>query len=81
MRVTQHDRELAEVLVQRDQDAAFSIRDGEYLLVSRIAFPVSRPDHIETSGGESLPSAAPDAGVEKELHADFLPMMKGSMRS
>jgi len=43
-------RQCAEILIESDQHAAFSICQGQYLIVTRIFFPISGPNDIVTGG-------------------------------
>ena len=75
-----HDRQLAEILVERDQDPTFPMRAGENLLVSRVLRPIAGPDDIVSRLLQLLSCATPHAGVEQKPHVP-VSRITGSTRS
>ena len=73
------DGELAEVLVERE-DATLGKSVAQDLLVARVCRPVAGQDHVVPGGPERSDGAAPDAGVEEDLHVP-VGTRKGSTRS
>ena len=81
MRTSIQDRQLAEVLVERDQYP--SLRGGrrQYLFIPRICRPVADPLDIVTRGAQDRGGPAPHTGVEQNLHDLEDSTSAGSMRS
>jgi hypothetical protein len=74
------DRELSEVLVQRDEYPRLLVRAVEDFLIAWIRWPISGPDHFVSGIRQRLADAAPDARVEEDFQA-ALPPRAGSTRS
>lgn len=72
--------ELAEILVERHQDAALFMGESENLLVTGVAVPVSGPLRIVAGVGKLLLGLPPYAGIEQNLHEPVW-RSSGSMRS
>ncbi len=64
-----HDRELPEILIQRDENAVFTIRAFEDRDIARVGRQVSDPLHVVTVRRQFLRRRTPNAGVEQEPHA------------
>jgi hypothetical protein len=64
MRDTPHDRDLAEILIECYENASLKICPSEYLVITRVFRPITRPNHIVSACLDFSPSAAPDAGVK-----------------
>lgn len=80
MRQLADNGQFAEILVEGDEDPALREGTGHDLLVAGIRRPVAGPGNVVTGGSEPLDGAAPDAGVEKELHVP-VGTRRGSTRS
>ncbi len=80
MRLTLRDREFAEILVQRDEDAAFSMRSHKNFVIAWISGPIASPDHIMPRNLKRRSNTGPDARVQKDLHA-VASTKSGSIRS
>jgi hypothetical protein len=72
VRTLQHNRKLAEILVQRDQDLGVPERVREHLVVTRIARPVGSRLDVVSDGAKRRVRPAPDTTVEKNLHTSAL---------
>jgi len=72
--------QLTGVLVERDEDAAFTRGTRDDLVVARLLDPIARPDHVVTRPTDRRRRAAPDARVEKEPDVPR-PVTTGSARS
>ncbi len=80
MRSAKDHSELAEILVERHQDAALFMCQPEDFLVAGIAVPVASPLRI-VAGTRKLPlGLSLDAGVQQNLHEPVW-HSRGSMRS
>jgi len=75
-----NNRKLAEVLVQRDENARLLMRAPEDLLVSRVLRPFAGPHNVMPGAFEGLSDASPNASIAKNLQA-ALPPRAGSTRS
>ena len=80
MELASSDGEFAKVLVESDQDASLARGAFEDLLVAQIPFPAAGPRDIVAGLLQNGRRAAPDAGVEEDLHA-AVSEMGGSTRS
>ena len=69
MRMSKDKGEFAEVLVQRHQDATFTMSDREDRFIPRILLPITRPDDIVSGSPQLRYGATPDARIEEELHS------------
>ena len=78
---SKHDSQLTEVLVERHQYLPARARHGEYALIARIRRPISDPVDIVPRRAQRGHGAAPDAGVEQNLHASADSTSGGSTRS
>ena len=75
-----HHRKFTEVFVERDENPALLMGQGQYLIIARISRPISRPDDIVPCGIQRINGATPDAGIEQKFHeADS--RGRGSIRS
>ena len=80
VRKAAHHDELAEILVQCDQNPAFVPRFREDLLVGSSGVCIADPLRIHTLLAELGERSAPDAGVEQDSQLS-LPTATGSTRS
>ena len=71
--------ELSKVLVEGHQDPALAEGPGEDLLVAGVGRPVAGPDDVMAGRAKASGRAAPDAGVEEELHVP-IGTRRGTMR-
>jgi hypothetical protein len=63
VRLSPHDCELAEVLVQGDKDSTFAVGSRENVSVARVMCPVARPDDIVTERSELRFGSTPNASI------------------
>lgn len=68
VRHTANNCELAEVLVERDENTPLGPSLGEYGFVARIFGPLTDPFHIVPGIPDSLLGATPDACIEDDEH-------------
>ena len=66
-----NDREFAEILVERHENALLAGGAPEDLFVARIRLPFTGPNDVMTTGSELDLSATPDARIQKHLHLGF----------
>ena len=77
-----HDRQLAEVLIKRNEDSLLVAREDEEGFVTRIFGPVSDPDDVVPAGAKFRRGLPPYACVQQELHfVGWDSMVSGSIRS
>ena len=65
MRVTADDRQLAEILIQSNQDSAFAVGTRKNLLIAGIFGPVPGPYDVVAPSLQLPARLAPHAGVEQ----------------
>lgn len=68
MRLPAENRQLAEVLVDRNQHAMLFVSDSEDGRIARVIRPITRPHHVVTEAPQLGRSGSGQAGVEKKLH-------------
>jgi len=68
VRLAAHDRDLAEVLVEGNEDLLILVRVREDLRVTGISRPVPCALDFVPCRGQRVACAAPDADVEQRLH-------------
>lgn len=78
--VAESDSELAEVLIERDDDLSIAHRMGEDFLVARVGAPVAHPLDLVSRTFDLTLRAGPDAAIEQDFQA-ALSAMRGSTRS
>lgn len=62
------DGELAEVLVQRDENLSHGVSSREDRVVARVVLPFGDTLHLVTGSLEQVGSAARDATIEQQAH-------------
>ena len=72
MRLSPHDGNLSEVLVERNHNLMISVGVREDLWIAGIRGPVSNALDIVSSAEEDVTGAAPDAAVEQHLHGSAI---------
>lgn len=65
MRMLARDHQLAEVIVERHQDATFLIRPGKDCRISGVPRPVADPDDIDAFGPQLVRDHGGHTGVEE----------------
>lgn len=80
VRLAAHDRELAEVLVQRDQDARVLMCLRENLRVSWVLLPVACLLRVVPAFAQRIPHRGGDAAVEQQSQS-AVSTIDGWMRS
>ncbi len=68
VRLSQSDRQLSKVLVERDQNASFLVSQFKDLLVARVECPIARADDIVSCRSQHRSSPASHAGIQQEFH-------------
>jgi hypothetical protein len=68
VRLAAHDRNLSEVLVERNHNLMISVPVREDLGIAGIARPVPNALDLVSSGDQRVAGTAPDAAVEENLH-------------
>ena len=63
----EHDRQLTEILVERNEDPTFALRPLVDSLVAGIGLPITCPNRIVPISGERRASTRRNAGVQQEL--------------
>ena len=69
VRLRPHDRQLTEILVERDEHPVFGMSPAEQLLVAGVIWTVTGMNYVVSRSREVLPRLAPDAVVEQQLQA------------
>lgn len=68
VRLRPDDRQLSEILIERDEHSILGIRAPEKLFIAGVLGPVADVNDIVSSRREIFPGFFPDAVIEKELH-------------
>jgi hypothetical protein len=74
------DRQFAKVLVKRDEYALFPMRLRQDAFIAWILREIAGPKNVMSGSLEFRLGAAPDASIQKQLHAADS-IFKGSIRS
>ncbi len=80
MRLFEQNSQFAKILIKRDQNATFTMRNGQDFLITRIFVPISRPNDIVTCGFQYPQCSTPNTGIQQNFHA-AVPMTNNSTRS
>lgn len=75
-----HDRQFAEVLVQRHEDATIVMGSGENLVIAGVLRPIASPLGVMASGPQFNDGTTPNARIQEQPHPS-LGTRRGSTRS